>query len=76
MNREDINTFAGRSSNRTLIIAVVAVVLVVIVMYCRDRQKQRDFELRRLEKRVELLEDWNLPARNKRDIVVFEHKRL
>ncbi|MHC4738278.1 MAG: hypothetical protein ACYS9Y_05170 [Planctomycetota bacterium] len=65
MNREDINTFAGRN-NRTFIIAVVAVVLVVIVMYCRDRQKQRDFELRRLEKRVELLEDWNLPVRNKR----------
>jgi len=65
MNREDINTFTGRN-NRTLIIAVVAVVLVVIVMYWRDRQKQRDFELRRLEKRVELLEDWNLPARNKR----------
>lgn len=65
MAGENINTFNGRS-NRPLIIAVVVVVLVVIVMYCRDRQKQRDFELRRLEKRVELLEEWNVPARNKR----------
>jgi hypothetical protein len=53
-------TFDFRS-NKTLIIAVTAVVLVIIIMYVRDRQQQHVFELRRLEKRVELLEEWGAP---------------
>jgi uncharacterized membrane protein len=44
--------------NKTLIIAVVVVVLFIIFMYVHDRKQQRDFDLRRLERRVELLEEW------------------
>lgn len=44
--------------NKTLIIAVVVVVLFIIFMYVHDRKQQQDFNLRRLERRVELLEEW------------------
>jgi cell division protein FtsN len=44
--------------NKTLIIAVAVVVLIVIFMYFHDQNQQRAFELRRLEKRVEWLEEW------------------
>lgn len=52
-NRNTLNV----RSNKTLIIAVIVVVLVSIFMYLRDRQQQHAFELRSLEKRVELLEE-------------------
>ena len=51
-------------SNKTLIIAAAVVVLVVIFMYFRDQQQQRAYELRRLEKRVELLEEWGIQQSN------------
>ncbi len=51
-------------SNKTLIIAVAAVVLIVVFMYLWDQKQQRDFELRRLEMRVELLEEWGMPRQN------------
>ena len=51
-------------NNKMLIIAATVVVLVVIFMYFRDPQRQHAFELRRLEKRVELLEEWGLPRQN------------
>ena len=51
-------------SNKTLIIAVVVVVVVVICLYFRDQQQRRDYELRRLERRVELLEEWGRPGQN------------
>lgn len=44
--------------NKTLIIAVVVVVLFVIFMYFRDQRQKHAYELRRLERRVELLEEW------------------
>jgi hypothetical protein len=47
-------------SNKVLIIAVAVVVLIIIFMYFRNQQQQRDLELRRIEKRVELLEEWEL----------------
>ena len=53
-----------KRDNRVLIIAVAIVVLATIVLYYRDRQQQSTFELRRLEKRVELLEEWGMPRRN------------
>ena len=55
-NRNTLNV----RSNKTLIIAVIVVVLVIIFMYFRDRQQQHAFELRSLEKRVELLEEWGM----------------
>ncbi len=59
-NRNTLNV----RSNKTLIIAVIVVVLVIIFMYFRDRQQQHAFELRSLEKRVELLEGWGKPRQN------------
>jgi len=56
-NRDTLNIH----SNQTLIIAVTVVVLFIIFMHFRDRQQQHAFELRSLEKRVELLEEWGMP---------------
>lgn len=53
-----------KRDHRVLIIAVAIVVLATIVLYYRDRQQQSAFEIRRLEKRVELLEEWGMPRRN------------
>ncbi len=61
MTEASENTLNFLRSNKTLIIAVAVVVLVIIIMYVRDRQQQHAFELRRLEKRVEMLEEWGLP---------------
>ena len=44
--------------NKTLIIAVTVVVLVIIFMYFHDQKQKHAYELRRLERRVELLEEW------------------
>ena len=57
MSEANTNT-PGIRNNKVLIIAVIAVVVVIILMYFRDQQQQRALELRRLEKRVELLEEW------------------
>ena len=51
-------------NNKMLIIAAVVVVLVVIFMYFYDQKQQRAYELRRLEKRVELLEEWGIQRSN------------
>lgn len=48
-------------SNKTFIISVTVVLVVIIVMYFRDRQQQNVFELRRLEQRVEMLEELGMP---------------
>ncbi len=56
MSEANRNTLNFRN-NKTLIIAVIVVVLVIIFMYFRDWQQQHAFELRILEKRVELLEE-------------------
>ncbi len=53
-NKNASNTW----NNKTLIIAAAVVVLVIILMYFRDQVQQRAYELRRLEKRVEVLEEW------------------
>ena len=63
MTEENRNT-SNAWSNKTLIIAAVVVVLIVIFMYFRDQQQQRAYELRRLERRVELLEEWGRPRQN------------
>jgi len=59
----NVKTPKGRD-NTVLIIAVTVVVLVVIFMYFHDQNQLRAFELRGLEKRVELLEDWGMPRQN------------
>ena len=56
MTEESRNT-SNVWSNKTLIIAVAVVLLIIIFMYFHDQNQQRAFEMRRLEKRVELLEE-------------------
>ena len=51
-------------NNKGYIIALTVVVLVIIFMYFRDQQQQRALELRRLDKRVELLEEWSPSRQN------------
>lgn len=58
------SVFSGRS-NKVLIISVIVVLLVTILMFFRDQQQQRRLELRRLERRVEVLEEWGLGGRNR-----------
>ncbi|MHC4360607.1 MAG: hypothetical protein ACYSTN_07425 [Planctomycetota bacterium] len=43
---------------KTPIIAAVIVVLAVILMHFYDQKQQQAYELRRLERRVEVLEEW------------------
>ena len=63
MTEENRNT-SKVWSNKTLIIAVAVVITVIIFMYFRDQKQQRAYELRRLERRVELLEEWGKPQQN------------
>ena len=50
---------SGICSNKVFIIAVTVVVLIVLFMYFWDQQQQRNLKLRRLERRVEILEEWD-----------------
>ncbi|MCK4784144.1 MAG: hypothetical protein KAV87_10360 [Desulfobacteraceae bacterium] len=63
MAKMTVDAYRERNYN-VIIIAVAIVALATIVLYYRDRQQQSPFELRRLEKRVELLEEWGMPRRN------------
>ncbi|MHC4396164.1 MAG: hypothetical protein ACYS1A_10970 [Planctomycetota bacterium] len=54
----------GYHNSKVLIVAATIVVLTIIVMYFRDQQQQRALKLRRLEKRVELLEERGLTRQN------------
>lgn len=51
------NTLDARNK-KMLVIAVAVVAVMVLLLYMRDRQQQRDLRLRRLEARVEVLEEW------------------
>ena len=48
--------------NNVLTIAIAAVVIVIVLIFFWDRQQQRAVELRRIETRIELLEEWGLPT--------------
>ena len=47
-------------NNNTLAIAIAVVVLVIVLMFFWDRQQQRAVELRRIETKLELLEEWGI----------------
>lgn len=49
-------------NNNILTIAIAVVVLAIILMFFWDRQQQRAVELRRIETKIELLEDWGVPT--------------
>ena len=63
---EENKNISNLWNNKTLILAAAVVVLVVIFMYFHDQKKQRAYELRRLERRVELLEEWGRPRQSPR----------
>ena len=60
MATTEARNFWNFSNNKTLIISITVIVLFIIIMYFRDRQQQNVYELRRLEKRVEMLEEWGI----------------
>ena len=47
-------------NNNTLTIAIAAVIVVIILMFFWDRQQQRAVELRRIETKIDLLEEWGV----------------
>ncbi len=47
-------------NNNILTIAIAVVVLAIILMFFWDRQQQRAIELRRIETRIDLLEEWGI----------------
>lgn len=65
MNAEDAKGPPTR--NHTLLIIVVAILLFAVLLLCfNDRQHKRDLELRRLETRVDALEDQEWSGENVR----------
>ncbi|HUV40673.1 MAG TPA: hypothetical protein VMW23_02650 [Sedimentisphaerales bacterium] len=50
----------GRKNN-VLIIAVTVVVMIIVFFYFRDRQQKRELDLRRLDRQVDVLEEWGPP---------------
>ncbi|MHC4160417.1 MAG: hypothetical protein ACYSSO_15230 [Planctomycetota bacterium] len=43
-----------------LTIAIAVVVLAIVLMFFWDRQQQRAIELRRIETKIDLLEEWGI----------------
>ena len=59
---DQTNTEAPHNRHlNTIIIAGIIVLLAVVFLYFQDRQQQRDLQLRRLEAKVELMEEWSRP---------------
>lgn len=55
------NEKSDGKKNNFLIIAVTIVVLIIVFFYFRDRQQKRDLDLRRLDRQVDVLEEWGTP---------------
>ena len=47
-------------NNNILTIAIAVVVLAIVLMFFWDRQQQRAIELRRIETKIDLLEEWGI----------------
>lgn len=47
-------------NNNILAVAITAIVVVIILMFFWDRQQQRAIELRRIETKIDLLEEWGV----------------
>ena len=65
MAKTKANTNESVGNRDAIIIAVTIVVLAVIFMFFRDRQKQRDFQLERLDAQMDVWEERGLPRQNK-----------
>jgi len=61
MNKADSKAnVSSWANNNVLTIAIAAVIVVIILMFFWDRQQQRAVELRRIETKIDLLEEWGV----------------
>ncbi len=60
-----VDTNKSLSNQSTIIIAVTIVVLAAVFMFYRDKQKQRNFQLERLDTQAELWEHRGPPTQNR-----------
>ena len=64
----EANTNLSDERNRNAIIIVAAiVVLAIILMYFRDRQQRRAFELQRLDSQMDVWEEWGPPQQQQQN---------
>lgn len=64
----EANTNVSDERNRNAIIIVAAiVVLAIILMYFRDRQQKRAFELQHLDSQMDVWEEWGLPQQQQQN---------
>jgi len=64
MTETNVNEFIGSNKN-AIIIAVTIVVLAVILMFFRDRQQKRLFQLQSLDTQMNVWEEWGPPQQNR-----------
>ena len=57
MSEANTNVSDERNRNAIIIIAAI-VVLAIILIYFRDRQQKRAFELQRLDSQMDVWEEW------------------
>jgi len=61
MSKADIKANVLKlDNNNILTISIAVVVLAIVLMFFWDRQQQRAVELRRIETRIDLLEEWGI----------------
>ncbi len=59
-SKASILNLLNLGNNNILTIAIAAVIVVIILMFFWDRQQQRAIELRRIQTKIELLEEWGV----------------
>ncbi len=58
----------SKERNNVLVVAVTIVIVVILLMLFWDRQQQRAVELRRIQTRLDFMQEWEptpLPEQNK-----------
>lgn len=65
MSTPNADGSSGGRCGKTLIIAATILLLGIIFMYFRDRQRARHLEFERLDKTMEVWEEWEPPARDR-----------
>ena len=63
MAEANIDESISRNRN-AIIIAVTIVLLAIILMYFRNRQQKREFQLQRLDAQMDVMEEWGPPRQN------------
>jgi hypothetical protein len=66
MSKANTNVSDERNRNAIIIVAAI-VVLAIILMYFRDRQQKRAFELQRLDSQMDVWEEWGLPQQQQQN---------